>query len=131
MNFRQNKVLHNRTAPHKCITLSWRTQFNSKWYTQLNRSCVTSQVLCLCQVVGMHWLCPDCCVLSEIYFLNKRDFTVSFRPYPRGSYSCHFVSQIVHTVIMHQSQSAPFLPKYCRGTISLPCTCLSPWHLKP
>ena len=29
------------------------------------------RVLCLCQVVGTHWLRPDFCVLSEIYSLNN------------------------------------------------------------
>ena len=32
--------------------------------------CITSSVLCLCQVVGMHWLPPDCCVLSKIHFFE-------------------------------------------------------------
>ena len=48
--------------------LPWHVRFASKWYSRLDRSCVTSQVLCLCQVVGTHSLRPDCPVLSAIYF---------------------------------------------------------------
>ena len=53
--------------PRKCTTLSLCAGFASKPYNRLD---VTSRVLCLCQVVGTHWLHSDCRILSEIYFFE-------------------------------------------------------------
>ena len=66
---KQNKALRNRTASAIHLSLPCfpdaRGLLAIKWYLRLDPLCVTSQVLCLCQVVGTH---PDFCFLSEIYF---------------------------------------------------------------